>query len=71
MSSPRRRTITGLGVGLVAAGATAAAGVATDRLVRARHTARALDGTDSYDVVADKELVVLAQRLGDNEAHGA
>ena len=41
-------------------GATAAAGVATDRLVRARSTARALGGTDSYDVVPDKELVVIA-----------
>jgi pimeloyl-ACP methyl ester carboxylesterase len=60
VSSPRRRTLTGLGVGLVAAGATAAAGVATDRLLRARSTAKALDGTDSYDVVADEELVVLA-----------
>ena len=50
MSSSRRRTLTGLGVGLVAAGATAAAGVATDRLVRARSTAKALGDTDSYDV---------------------
>ena len=60
MSSSRRRTLTGLGVGLVAAGATAAAGVATDRLVRARSTAKALGDTDSYDVVPDEELVVIA-----------
>jgi pimeloyl-ACP methyl ester carboxylesterase len=60
VSSPRRRTLTGLGVGLVAAGATAAAGVATDRLLRARTTALALDDSDSYEVKADEELVVLA-----------
>ena len=60
VSSSRRRTLTGLGVGLVAAGATAAAGVATDRLVRARSTAKALDDTDSYDVVPAEALVVIA-----------
>ena len=60
MSPARSKTLTGLGVGLVAAGAAAAAGLAADRLVRARNTAIALDSAETYERVADEELVVVA-----------
>jgi pimeloyl-ACP methyl ester carboxylesterase len=60
VSPARNRPLTGLGLGLVAAGAAAAAGVATERLRHARTTARALDSGDSYEGLPDEELVVIA-----------
>jgi len=60
MTSGRRKTFTGLGVGLAAAGLAAAAGVAADRLTRARQTAIALDSAESYDEEASSEVIVTA-----------
>ena len=60
MIRKNRMTITGLGVGLAAAAATAAVGVVADRLVRARQTARALDSSDTYEVEASSEVVVIS-----------
>jgi len=54
------RTLTGIGVGLVAAGATAAVGVVADRLTRALKTAEALDSLDTYEQVPTTEVVVVA-----------
>jgi pimeloyl-ACP methyl ester carboxylesterase len=56
----RRRTITGIGIGLAAAGTTAAAGVVADRLARALQTAKALDSVDDYEHEATAQVVVLA-----------
>jgi len=47
-------------VGLVAAGAAAAAGVTADRLLRARQTALALDTADTYEEPADEVIEVVA-----------
>jgi len=58
--SRQRRGITGLGVGLAAATVAAAAGVAADRLSRARLTAKALDSTDTYEEEATTQVIVLA-----------
>ena len=60
MSPARGKTLAGLGVGLVAAGAAAAAGVAAERLIRARSTAVALDSADTYEQAPDEERVVVA-----------
>jgi len=60
MTRPRRRTLTSVGVGLAAAAVTAAAGVAADRLARARQTAKALDSLDTYEVEPTSEFVVIA-----------
>jgi pimeloyl-ACP methyl ester carboxylesterase len=60
MSRPRRSGLTGLGVGLAAAAVAAAAGVAADRLSRARQTALALDSTDTYEEEATTEVIVMA-----------
>jgi pimeloyl-ACP methyl ester carboxylesterase len=57
----RRRTLTGIGIGLAAAGTTAAVGVVAERLARARQTAKALDSLDDYDEVASAEVVVVAE----------
>jgi pimeloyl-ACP methyl ester carboxylesterase len=56
----RRRTLTGIGVGLAAAGTTAAAGVVANQLARALKTAKALDSVDDYEVEPTQERVVLA-----------
>jgi pimeloyl-ACP methyl ester carboxylesterase len=56
----QRRTLTGIGVGLAAAGATAAVGVVADRLTRARQTAKAMDSLDTYDEEATTEVIVFA-----------
>ena len=56
----RRRTLTGIGIGLAAAGTTAAVGVVADRLARALQMAKALDDLDDYEEVASREVVVLA-----------
>ncbi|HEY5248596.1 MAG TPA: alpha/beta hydrolase [Dermatophilaceae bacterium] len=56
----RRRTLTGIGIGLAAAGTTAAAKVVVDRLARALQTAKALDSLDTYDDEASAQLVVMA-----------
>ena len=56
----QRRTITGIGIGLAAAGATAAVSVVADRLSRALHTAKALESLDSYEEKASSEVLVLA-----------
>jgi pimeloyl-ACP methyl ester carboxylesterase len=56
----QRRTITGIGIGLAAAGATAAVSVVADRLSRALQTAKALETVDSYDEEATEEVIVLA-----------
>ncbi|MEO6143305.1 MAG: alpha/beta hydrolase [Dermatophilaceae bacterium] len=60
MSSQRRSGLTGLGIGLAAAALAASAGVAADRLNRARQTAKALDSIDTYDDEATSEVVVVA-----------
>ena len=60
MIRTHRRTLTGLGIGLSAAAATAAVGVVADRLARARQTARALDSLDTYEEQASAEVVVIA-----------
>ncbi len=60
MSSQRRGGLTGLGIGLTAAALAAGAGVAADRLNRARQTAKALDSTDTYDEKATTEVIVMA-----------
>lgn len=60
------RTLTGLGMGLAAAGLTAAAGLAADRLSRDRRLALALDEQSGrsrhnvYDETPDHEHIVLA-----------
>jgi pimeloyl-ACP methyl ester carboxylesterase len=56
----RRRTLTGIGIGLAAAGTTAAAGIVVDRMARALKTAKALDSVDDYEEEATVETVVLA-----------
>ena len=56
----RRRTLTGIGIGLAAAGTTAAAGLVADRLARALRTAKALDSVDTYEEEATAKLVVIA-----------
>jgi pimeloyl-ACP methyl ester carboxylesterase len=58
--SRRRRTLAGIGIGLAAAGTTAAAGVVADRLARALQTAKALDSVDDYEQEATAQVVVLA-----------
>jgi len=60
MSRSQRRTLTGIGVGLAAAGATAAVGVVADRLARSLQTAKALDSLDTYEEEPSEEVVVLA-----------
>jgi pimeloyl-ACP methyl ester carboxylesterase len=56
----QRRTLTGIGVGLAAAGATAAVSVVADRLARALRTAKALDSLDTFEEEASTKVVVLA-----------
>lgn len=56
----RRRTLTGIGIGLAAAGTTAAVGVVADRLARALRTAKALDSADDYEETPTRQVVVLA-----------
>ncbi|MBE3074704.1 MAG: alpha/beta hydrolase, partial [Actinobacteria bacterium] len=58
--SRQRRTLTGIGVGLAAAGATAAVSVVADRLARDLRTAKALDSLDTYEEEATTEIDVLA-----------
>ena len=63
MSRPRRVTLIGLGVGLAAAGATAAGSVVADRLTRSLKTARALESLkslDNYEEEATAEVIVIA-----------
>ncbi len=55
--------ILGVGVGVVAAGAATALGIATDRLVRARSTAVKLGTADEYDDVPDSETVVISDAV--------
>lgn len=56
----RRRTLTGIGIGLAAAGTTAAASVVAERLTRALQTAKALDYADDYVEEPTSAVVVLA-----------
>ena len=56
----RSRTLTGIGIGLAAAGTTAAAGIVADRLARALKTAKALDSVDTYEEEATTQILVLA-----------
>jgi pimeloyl-ACP methyl ester carboxylesterase len=56
----RSRTITGIGIGLAAAGGTAAVGVVADRLARALQLAKALETLDTYEQEATTQVVVLA-----------
>jgi len=57
----RRRTLTGIGIGLAAAGTTAAVSVVAERLTRALQTAKALDTVDdTYEEDATEKVVVLA-----------
>ena len=62
MSAQRRVNVTGIGVGLAAAGVTAAVGVVADRLARSLKTAKALESQkplDTYQVEASAEVTVL------------
>ena len=56
----RRRTLTGIGIGLAAAGTTAAVSVVAERLARSRQTAKALDSLDTYEEQPTAQAVVLA-----------
>jgi pimeloyl-ACP methyl ester carboxylesterase len=56
----RRRTLTGIGIGLAAAGTTAAVSVVADRLARSLQTAKALDSLDTYAEEPTSEQVVVA-----------
>lgn len=56
----RRRTLTGVGLGLAAAGTTAAVSVVADRLQRALKVAKSLDTPDTYDEKASEIVVVVA-----------
>ena len=56
----QRRTLTGIGIGLAAAGATAAVSVVVDRLARALQTAKALETFDTYEEEASEHQIVLA-----------
>jgi pimeloyl-ACP methyl ester carboxylesterase len=59
--SPSNRSLTGLGIGLVAAGAATAAGVAAGRATRERHARLSVLAPEGlYAHTADKEFVVLA-----------
>ena len=58
--SLRRRTITGIGIGLAAAGTTAGAKILADRLTRQLQTAKALDTLDTYEEEASEQMLVLA-----------
>jgi pimeloyl-ACP methyl ester carboxylesterase len=63
VSGQRRITLTGVGVGLAAAGVTAAVGVVADRLTRSLKTARALESLESLDTYEEKataEVIVIA-----------
>ncbi len=60
MRLQRRSGLTGLGIGLAAAALAAGAGVAADRLNRARQTAKALDSLDTYEEEATSEVIVVA-----------
>jgi pimeloyl-ACP methyl ester carboxylesterase len=60
MSRPQRRTLTGIGIGLAAAGATAAVSVVADRLARSLQTAKALDSLDTYEEEPSAQVVVMA-----------
>ena len=63
MSGQRRINVTGIGVGLAAAGVTAAVGVVADRLSRSLKTAKALESLKSLDTYEEKptaEIVVIA-----------
>ena len=54
-------TVIGLGIGLAAAGAATAAGIAADRLTKNRRKALSvLNPTEPYEHIPDKELVVVA-----------
>lgn len=56
----RRRTLAGIGIGLAAAGTTAAVGVVADRLARSLQTAKALETADTYEEEATSYVVVMA-----------
>jgi len=56
----QRRTLTGIGIGLAAAGTTAAVGVVAERLARGLKTAKALESLDTYDEEPTARVVVLA-----------
>jgi pimeloyl-ACP methyl ester carboxylesterase len=56
----RRRTLTGVGIGLAAAGTTAAVSVVADRLSRALKVAKSLDTPDTYEEKASETVVVVA-----------
>ena len=61
MSKSQGRTgLLGIGVALGAAGIGTAIGVATDRLLRARDLADALDTHDDYVVAPDRQLAVVS-----------
>jgi len=56
----QRRTLTGIGIGLAAAGTTAAVGVVAERLARGLKTARALESLDTYEEEPTERVVVVA-----------
>ena len=56
----QRRTLTGIGIGLAAAGTTAAVGVVAERLARGLKTAKGLESLDTYDEEPTARVVVLA-----------
>lgn len=60
MTPSPRKSLVGLGIGLVTAAGATAVGVAADRLFRARGTAVLLGTAGQYDEVPDQEMIVLA-----------
>jgi pimeloyl-ACP methyl ester carboxylesterase len=55
----QRRTLTGIGIGLAAAGTTAAVGVVAERLARGLKTAKALESLDTYEDEPTAQVVVV------------
>ena len=56
----QRRTLTGIGIGLAAAGTTAAVGVVAERLARGLKAAKSLESLDTYEEEPTAQVVVVA-----------
>ena len=56
----QRRTLTGVGIGLAAAGTSAAVGVVAERLARGLKAAKSLESLDTYDEEPTARVVVVA-----------
>ena len=56
----QRRTLTGIGIGLAAAGTTAEVGVVAERLARGLKAAKSLESLDTYEEEPTAQVVVVA-----------